>query len=292
MTTDPLRRPEDLYDDGPCDRLAEGLEAWETACSLNRRTVSQETSGPGARRLRLADSSPFEPLEREAQARMSAVGEQVVRIARRLSQDVAPLGLYVRWLRRYLPDERNDHALLQQLETDLAADEARLADLLQFAAPQRTSYERVPLREVVNAAVESLAPCFESGRVRFTLDVPPSHAVTGDRPLLLHAVRNLIRNALDALVDGGDVVATSYRGADGVELEIADSGPGLHDDARRAAFDPFYSRKNAGLGLGLTVVRQIVEAHGGEVEQVNCPEGGAAFTLRFPQSARARRAAG
>ncbi|MEK6235382.1 MAG: ATP-binding protein, partial [Planctomycetales bacterium] len=90
---------------------------------------------------------------------------------------------------------------------------------------------------------------------------------------------------------GGEIVATSYCGKDWYELEIADSGEGVEGDLRQQTFAPFYSTKGKGLGLGLTVVAQIAAAHGGEVDVLNCPEGGAAYTLRFPSRAAAAKAA-
>jgi signal transduction histidine kinase len=67
-----------------------------------------------------------------------------------------------------------------------------------------------------------------------------------------------------------------------LELEIADSGPGLPEDQLARVFDPFFTTKPSGTGLGLSIVHRIVEAHGGRVTAMNCPEGGAAFTIELP----------
>ena len=78
---------------------------------------------------------------------------------------------------------------------------------------------------------------------------------------------------------------TSWQGPRGIELEVADSGPGISEETRRRVFEPFFSTKPGGTGLGLAVVWRAAEAHGGEVHVLNCPEGGAAFTLRIPRHA-------
>ena len=109
--------------------------------------------------------------------------------------------------------------------------------------------------------------------------------------MLRRAVLNLVLNALDVLVDGGRIVANAYEGTDLVELEIADSGPGLSEEQQRRAFEPFYSTKSGGTGLGLAIVSRMAEVHGGDVTVTNCPEGGAAFTLRLPLRRRVRQAA-
>jgi signal transduction histidine kinase len=83
--------------------------------------------------------------------------------------------------------------------------------------------------------------------------------------------------------DGGALVITSFEGKQGFELEVADSGPGLNEEEQRRAFEPFYSTKPNGTGLGLAIVYHVAEAHGGTVTVMNCPEGGAAFTIRIPR---------
>jgi signal transduction histidine kinase len=107
--------------------------------------------------------------------------------------------------------------------------------------------------------------------------------MVADRDLLRRAVLNLSLNALDAMPDGGRLFITSFSGAGGLELELADSGPGLSEQAQRRAFEPFFTTKSNGTGLGLAIVDRIAEVHGGDVAARNCPEGGAAFTIRIPQ---------
>jgi signal transduction histidine kinase len=100
---------------------------------------------------------------------------------------------------------------------------------------------------------------------------------------LRRALLNLMLNALDAMPDGGQLTVTAWSHSGGVELEVADSGPGLSDEARERAFEPFFTTKSSGTGLGLAIVYRIAEVHGGEIIARNCPEGGAAFTVRIPR---------
>ncbi len=103
--------------------------------------------------------------------------------------------------------------------------------------------------------------------------------------MLRRAVLNLCLNAIDAMPDGGTLTVAAYQTPTGVELEVGDTGPGLSDEARRRAFEPFFSTKRHGTGLGLAIVGRICEVHGGTCISQNCPDGGAAFTLRLPQRA-------
>ena len=100
--------------------------------------------------------------------------------------------------------------------------------------------------------------------------------------MMRRAILNLVLNSIDAMPRGGEIVVTSYQRRGGLELEIADSGPGLPEDSKGKVFDPFFTTKATGTGLGLSIVNRIVEAHGGRVTAMNCPEGGAAFTIELP----------
>jgi signal transduction histidine kinase len=96
-------------------------------------------------------------------------------------------------------------------------------------------------------------------------------------------VLNLVLNALDALPTGGDLALTACQTNAGLEIEIADSGPGVPAAIVDRLFEPFFTTKGSGTGLGLAIVERIAAAHGGRAKVVNCPEGGAAFTLIIPQ---------
>jgi signal transduction histidine kinase len=142
--------------------------------------------------------------------------------------------------------------------------------------------QSVNVRQLVDEVCSSLAQRLAHQRIDTVADVPSCLSVMADREMIRAAVLNLATNALDAMPRGGRLVITSYIGHYGLELEVADSGPGLSDEVRRRAFEPFFTTKSAGAGLGLAIVRDIAQAHGGDVVAKNCPEGGAAFTLRVP----------
>jgi signal transduction histidine kinase len=160
-------------------------------------------------------------------------------------------------------------------------------------APQwnRRRCDSFSLRLLVEEVVRTLASRLASQAIAVVLNVPAEQTIVADRHLLRRAVEDLMLNAVAAMPGGGELVLTSAAGRGTVELEIADSGPSLSDDARRHAFDlsPVASRGRATGALAM--VRRIAELHGGEVTAVNCPDGGVAFTLQIPQPARLEAAA-
>ncbi|MEX0714642.1 MAG: HAMP domain-containing sensor histidine kinase [Pirellulales bacterium] len=154
---------------------------------------------------------------------------------------------------------------------------------LNLSAQRDPRLAAVPLYETVEEVQADLAPRFLALRIRTVLDVPRDLVVTANGDMLRRAILNLSLNAIDAMPAGGELVVTAYAGTSSVELEIADSGPGLSEEVRRRAFEPFFTTKSTGTGLGLTVVNRVAEVHGGDVTAANCPEGGAAFTIRLPR---------
>ena len=103
--------------------------------------------------------------------------------------------------------------------------------------------------------------------------------------MMRRVILNLVLNAIDIMPEGGELAITAWSDAQGVEIEVADSGPGLADEVRTKLFEPFFSTKADGTGLGLTIVERIAAAHHGWVRADNCAQGGAAITIRIPRRA-------
>jgi signal transduction histidine kinase len=140
-----------------------------------------------------------------------------------------------------------------------------------------------PLPELVEEVCQPLESRLAAQAIQTIVDIPSSETVTADRELLKRAVRNLLLNAIDAMPKGGLLVVTSAAGPQAIELEVADTGPELSEQERQQAFELLPSAQRGGTGWGLAVVRRIAELHGGDVTATNCPDGGAAFTLRIPR---------
>ncbi|MGD9645229.1 MAG: PAS domain-containing sensor histidine kinase [Pirellulales bacterium] len=138
------------------------------------------------------------------------------------------------------------------------------------------------MQRLVNELLAANVARFARQRIHVEVDVPADETILADADLLSRAVSQLVLNAAEAMPTGGTVVVTTYQGHGHYEIEVADSGSGLGDDARRRAFEPRYTTKPGSAGMGLALVQRIATAHGGNVAAMNCPEGGAAFTLRLP----------
>jgi nitrogen fixation/metabolism regulation signal transduction histidine kinase len=126
-----------------------------------------------------------------------------------------------------------------------------------------------------------------AGRVRFDVDVPATlPAVTADRTLLSRALTNLVENAVQAMPDGGALAVTAAATDDLVVLEMADTGVGMSAEAAEQAFQPYFSTKTGGSGLGLPNARRNVELGGGAVSLTSSPGAGTTVTVSLPRADR------
>ncbi|HZZ29579.1 MAG TPA: HAMP domain-containing sensor histidine kinase [Pirellulales bacterium] len=203
-------------------------------------------------------------------------------VAHEVRNSLVPVALYLSLLRRRLSEDAMNRELLDKLAAGFTSLDATVNDLLHFTAERDPVRRAVAVRKLIEEVLQSLAPQLEAQQIAVELDVPSVHFVFADGDMLRRCVLNLSLNAIDAMPKGGQLIITSYSGPQGFELEIADSGPGLSDTVRHRIFEPFFTTKSNGTGLGLAIVCRIVEVHGGDLTARNCPEGGAAFTLRIP----------
>jgi signal transduction histidine kinase len=143
------------------------------------------------------------------------------------------------------------------------------------------------LNVMISECLEALRPEAARGGIELTagLSEKPCN-VSADRVLLEQALRNLTSNALEAVGSAaGDrrrIRVTTERDGPMVEVRVEDRGPGVPPELRDRIFDPFFSTKAGGVGIGLAIARAIVDAHGGQLSLSPTPGGGATFGFRLP----------
>jgi signal transduction histidine kinase len=158
-----------------------------------------------------------------------------------------------------------------------------VTSLLAFARPPQLERRVVPIGDVLDRALLLASGDLGARGVHLRRgQVPASAAVAADPDLLCQVLLGLLSNAAEATGPGGDVWLEVEAAGAGVELAVADSGPGVPIEMRARIFEPFFTTRARGTGLGLAVARQIVEAHGGRIDVGDRPGGGARFTIWLP----------
>jgi len=167
--------------------------------------------------------------------------------------------------------------------------ERSISHLLRFARDEELRVEAIRLQDVVTSGLETFRDRIERTGVRVETGLDTPGEMEGDADKLRRVVINLVGNAIDALYQAGiadariEVMSGDNLAGTEVWLRVRDNGPGIPDETRARIFDPFYTTKSQGTGLGLALSRKVVEAHGGAMELESSPGTGTEFVLVFPK---------
>lgn len=262
--------------------LQELLHAWNEATDRLQRTHETLRAEVG----RLTDELEAKNRELAHKERLADLGQMASHVAHEVRNSLVPMKLYLSLLRRRISNDSGSVDVLDKVTSGFTALEATVGDLLHFSSDRQPLRTRFPLLNLVHEVCEALAPQLDAQEIQAHIDCDSGLTLFADREMLRRALLNLVLNALDVMPGGGELCVTAFRAAEGIEIEVADSGPGIPDEAFDHLFEPFFTTKSSGTGLGLAIVERITAAHGGRILPLNCPEGGAAFTLVIPSSSR------
>ena len=224
-------------------------------------------------------------------ARRSSMGELASALAHQLNQPLAAIMANAQAAQRLIEANTPQAADLHEGLGDIVSDCRRASDVVRrvrdMVAPSRLQMAPLDLADVVRDVAMLLASDTLIRRVRLALEFGGDGApIRGDRVLLQQAVLNVIVNAIDAVADlrDGDRVVTVWTGSAGgdhVRLRVRDQGPGLPPGYEAQVFEPFFSTKATGLGMGLAIARSIVESHGGTIN-LESAQTGVVVTINLP----------
>lgn len=181
---------------------------------------------------------------------------------------------------------------------ELERVERSISHLLRYAREEEMRLDVVRLADVLDSAIETFRDRARRENVKIVKSYDCEGAMQGDAEMLRRVAINLVGNAMDALGDGAtpdpriDVALGENLAGTEVWVRVCDNGAGVGPDARDRIFDPFYTSKEHGTGLGLPITRKLVESHGGEIELTESRGSGAEFVLTFPKAGRRREGTG
>jgi PAS domain S-box-containing protein len=220
--------------------------------------------------------------------RLRSIGELASGIAHDVNNSLNAMLLGIELLRAEEVDAtmRRRIERLRRVMKDAAVRVTRLQDVVheRFDEP----LENVDLRRIIEEAVEMVhfvvekAPAPTGGTIEVSFEVPSLPPILGYSAELRHVFANLLLNARDALPSGGNIVITGELSEDSIVIGVADDGVGIKPDLIAKIFDPLFTTKNTGTGLGLSMARDVMTRMGGSIRADNRSQGGAIFNLCFP----------
>ncbi len=223
-------------------------------------------------------------------SKLEALGEFAAGAGHEINNPVATIAGRAQLLLSGETDPERRHAL-EIIGGQALRIRDMIGDVMLFARPPEPRIERVELWTVVNRAVESQAELRVKQASQINVDIPPELTVSGDRTQLLVLFSSLVRNSLEASDRPGIEITLDARqderdGRPWTVITQTDDGPGIPADVREHLFDPFYSGRPAGrgLGFGLSKSWRIAQMHGGEIRVVPTEGRGATIEVWWPES--------
>lgn len=252
--------------------------------TISRRALESD----GGSVLLLLDVTQVRTLQAQLnrKERLSAMGEMMARLAHQLRTPLATAMLYADHLRKpqLSPQQRDEFA--QRIQNGLHRLDHMLNDMLVFSGGARRGDSPVSAGELIEQVKLAMAPRLRDAKARWEVsvdaDVPQ---VCVNQASMTSALSNLVENALQA---GGEGVKLTWRVRhrnDRIRLSLQDDGAGIPDNVGERIFEPFYTTRATGTGLGLAVVRAVVDAHQGLIALEQRPGEGACFVIDLPTSA-------
>jgi signal transduction histidine kinase len=214
--------------------------------------------------------------------RVRAWGEMARRVAHEMKNPLTPLRLAVHRLRAHPDAERSLREPVEVIEEEVARLDELARQFAVLGRPSSGPASDVDLADLLDRLLDSDVPAGIETHLRVAPDVP---LIRAHYDALQRAFRNLIRNAVEAMEEGtapGVLTVDVSLEPPCVRIEFGDSGRGIAPEHLDRLFEPDFTLKAGGTGLGLAVVRQAVAAHGGSVTARPRPGGGASFTVELP----------
>jgi two-component system, NtrC family, sensor histidine kinase HydH len=215
--------------------------------------------------------------------RMSAMGEMAAGISHEIRNPLGIIRSSAELLKKKVAKIDPSNALPDIIVEEASRLNGIITDFINFARPRSPKLSPCRLDDVIEKTISFLAAQIEERR--YTIEKAYQHPlpeIMGDAPLLHQSLLNLFINAMQAMPDGGRIGVGLHTDGGIARVEIEDAGQGIPADLSEKIWDPFFTTKDKGTGLGLGIVKNIVEAHGGTIRIANREPQGARVTIELP----------
>jgi len=224
--------------------------------------------------------------------RIATAGELTASIAHEINQPLGSILTNAETAQAILKSPSPDIAELSEIVDDIVRDDRRASEVIRRMKSllKKTPFElkSLDLNDLVGETVELILGVGRKVEL-VSIITPDALPILGDRIQLQQVILNLVANGIDAMKDTPTenriISIRTSRVEKFAELSVSDRGPGIPEDKLKEVFDPFYSSKAEGMGMGLAIARTIIEAHNGVISAKNRDHGGATFRIRLPLSA-------
>ncbi|MFQ3573333.1 MAG: ATP-binding protein [Thermodesulfovibrionales bacterium] len=221
-------------------------------------------------------------VQNERNRRLTAMGELVMKIAHEIRNPLGSIELFAGLLRNDLGDtEQGIYA--QKISNSVKSLVNTLDNMLSFTKEPRPRLQNQSIKQMVEELIDEFKGYLQNSSVEFVFLCKDDISACIDKGLMRQALLNLLINAVQAMPTGGKItISIDKVSGDFVNIEISDTGMGIEDDKLLNIFEPFYSTKDRGTGLGLPISASIIKAHNGTISVKSRLNEGSVFQITLP----------
>lgn len=218
--------------------------------------------------------------------KLAALGQLAAGIAHEIRNPLTSINILIHSLTENLPSENSRWEDLKVIEEEILRINEIVDQFLRFAKPASPLFEKADLIPIFEETLQLLRPQIEKARISVLKEFESLPPATIDKEQMKQVILNLLMNAIQAMPKAGRLGLSGRVSRDGhwVELTIQDSGIGIPPEDMDKLFDPFFSTKEGGIGLGLSIAHRIIDQHHGKIEAESNSGKGTRFTLSLPIS--------
>ncbi|MBM4278195.1 MAG: GAF domain-containing protein [Deltaproteobacteria bacterium] len=216
--------------------------------------------------------------------KLAALGQLAAGIAHEIRNPLTSINILIHSLRERLPSENSQQEDLKVIEEEIHRMNEIVDQFLRFAKPAPPFFEKTDVLSIVEETLQLLRPQIEKQRIVVEKEFQALPMIQMDPEQMKQAMLNLLLNAIQAMPEGGQLTLKGRNSEDGqwIHLSIQDSGMGISGEDIDKLFDPFFSTKEGGIGLGLSITHRIIDQHHGKIEVETIPGEGTLFTVCLP----------
>jgi two-component system sensor histidine kinase HydH len=260
--------------------------------SLSATPILDESDQCNGAVIVLRDLREIKQLEEKVRRaeKLAAIGKLAAGVAHEIRNPLSSIRGFAQFLGKGLKGSPREQEYAQTMVDEVDRINRVVSDLLTFAGPNKAEMAPADVTEIVEHCLRLVQADCDSRNITVRSNIFDLSKVRLDTSQITQAVLNLLLNALQAVESGGtiEIGAALKPASEQLEIWIEDDGPGVEHDKIDKIFDPFYTTRTKGTGLGLPIVHKIMENHQGEIEVESPPTGkkkGCRFTLSLPTSA-------
>ena len=216
--------------------------------------------------------------------KLAALGQLAAGIAHEIRNPLTSINILIHSLASNLPSETSQKEDLKVIEEEIHRINEIVDQFLRFAKPTPPLFQKVEVASIFEETLQLLRPQIEKQRIVVQKEFQTLPPIMMDREQIKQVILNLLLNAVQATIKGGHLALKGHipRDERWIKLLIQDSGVGIPPEDMNKLFDPFFSTKEGGIGLGLSIAHRIIDQHHGKIEVESAPGKGTLFTIWLP----------